>query len=257
MYILGRTQMLPQFSITDSVKFIMDSGFDGVEISPFDKRFQPRDEFYAPDFAPRMLEALAAAGVEHYAVSAHMDISVDRESFEIVRRTLEVAHKLGVKYVVSSPAHQYPGDQHHIRWAKNIRTLREMCKIAESLDLKLAIEFEPGFIFDNTEQMLIGFADIGSDALGINCDIGHMFLRDKDPMKAIEMSAPYILHGHIENMATGIHNHLVPWEGDMDLGAYIKKLREVGFDGMMGLDLYAYEYADVCVESVKFIKNLL
>ena len=257
MQILGRTQMLPQFSITESVPFIMASGFDGVEISPFDKAFRPRDEFYEPDFVPKMLEALEKADVKAYAVSAHMDYSISEENFDIVCRTLEVAQKLGAKYLVSSPAHQYKDDDHMLRWAKNVRTMREMCAIAESLGMRLAIEYEPGFIFGNTEQMLIGFAEINSPALGINADIGHMFLCDPDPMKAIEQSAPYILHAHVENMATGIHNHLVPWEGDMDLKAYLDKLRAVGFDGMAGLDLYAYEYADVCAKSAEFIKNLL
>ena len=107
MLLLGRTQMLPQFSITESVQFIMDSGFDGVEISPFNKAFRPRDEFFAPDFAPKMKEAMEKAGVRGYAVSAHMDYSLDEESFSIVRRSLEIAHALGASYLVSSPAHLY------------------------------------------------------------------------------------------------------------------------------------------------------
>lgn len=257
MFILGRTQMLPQFSITESVQFIKDAGFDGVEISPFDKRFRPRDEFFAPDFVPKMLEAMEKAGTTNYAVSAHMDFSFDEESFNTVRATLEIAHKLGAKYLVTSPAHVYKDEDKFLRWAKNIRASREMCAIAESLGMKLALEFEPEFLINNTEKLLTSFADINSPALGINADIGHMFLTDPDPMKALELSAPYILHGHIENMSRGIHNHRVPWEGDMDLKAYIDKLREVGFDGMMGLDLYAYEYADVAADSVRFIKNLL
>ena len=257
MLLLGRTQMLPQFSITESVQFIMDSGFDGVEISPFNKAFRPRDEFFAPDFAPKMKEAMEKAGVRGYAVSAHMDYSLDEESFSIVRRSLEIAHALGASYLVSSPAHLYKGDERHIRWAKNIRTMKEMCRIAEDLGMKLAVEYEPGFIFGNTSLMLAGFAEIDSPALGINADIGHMFLCDPDPMKALEDSAPYILHAHVENMAKGVHNHLVPWEGDMDLKAYLDKLRTVGFDGMAGLDLYAYEYADVCGKSAEYIKKLL
>lgn len=257
MLLLGRTQMLPQFSIPDSVAFLMGAGFDGVEISPFDKRFRPRDEFFAPDFVPAMREAMEKAGVRGYAVSAHMDYSFDEESFGIVRRTLEIAHELGAAYLVTSPAHIYKDEDRFTRWAKNIRASREMCRIAESLGMRLALEFEPEFLINNTDKLLMSFAEINSPALGINADIGHMFLCDPDPLQALAQSAPYILHAHVENMARGIHNHLVPWEGDMDLGAYLSKLREVGFDGMMGLDLYAYEYADVCAQSVKYIKNLL
>ena len=64
MLLLGRTQMLPQFSIPDSVAFLMGAGFDGVEISPFDKRFRPRDEFFAPDFVPAMREAMGLPPIQ-------------------------------------------------------------------------------------------------------------------------------------------------------------------------------------------------
>ena len=257
MLILGRTQMLPQYAIVDSVQFIMDQGFDGVEISPFDKSFSVRTEFFDPDFVPRMRQALEKAQVRGYAFSAHMDFSLSEENFAVVRRTLEIAHALGAKYLVASPAHVYPGDDHMLRWARNIASMRRMCAIAESLGMRLAVEYEPGFIFGNTEQMLTGFAEIDSPALGINADIGHMFLCDPDPMHAIELSAPYILHAHVENMARGVHDHLVPWEGDMDLKAYLDKLRAVGFDGMAGLDLYKYDYAQVCAQSAAYIKSLL
>lgn len=257
MLLLGRTQMLPQFSIPDSAAFLMNSGFDGVEISPFDKKFRPREEFFAPDFALKMCEAMEKAGVRGYAVSAHMDFSFSKENFALVRRTLEIAHALGAKYLVTSPAHKYKDEDPFTRWARNIRASREMCRIAESLGMRLALEFEPEFLINNTEKLLMSFAEIDSPALGINADIGHMFLCDADPMQALAESAPYILHAHVENMARGVHNHLVPWEGNMDLGAYLTRLREVGFDGMMGLDLYAYEYADVCAQSAQFIRNLL
>ncbi len=257
MLLLGRTQMLPQFSIPDSVAFLMESGFDGVEISPFDKKFCPREEFFAPDFASKMREAMEKAGVRGYAVSAHMDFSFSEENFALVRRTLEIAHALGANYLVASPAHRYKGEDPFVRWAKNIRASRQMCAVAESLGMRLALEFEPEFLIRNTDMLLTSFAEINSPALGINADIGHMFLCDPDPMLALAQSASYILHAHVENMARGVHNHLVPWQGDMDLSAYLAKLREIGFDGMMGLDLYAYEYAEVCAESARFIKALL
>ena len=36
MLLYGRTQMLPQYSYPQAVAFLMESGFDGVEISAFD-----------------------------------------------------------------------------------------------------------------------------------------------------------------------------------------------------------------------------
>ncbi|MFR5688877.1 MAG: hypothetical protein ACLUDN_00090 [Lachnospiraceae bacterium] len=50
-------------------------------------------------------------------------------------------------------------------------------------------------------------------------------------MEAIEKLGPYIIHAHLENMEKGVHNHLVPWIGDMDMKMYAEKLHAIGFDG--------------------------
>jgi sugar phosphate isomerase/epimerase len=98
----------------------------------------------------------------------------------------------------------------------------ELCKIAEDCGIFLAVEFEPGFVVDSTALLLASFDEIVSPALRVNADIGHIFLQDPDPMRPIAACAGRIVHAHLENMKKGVHNHLVPWEGDMDLPAYIR-----------------------------------
>ena len=77
--------------------------------------------------------------------------------------------------------------------------------------------------------------EAGQSSIGVNADIGHFFLEEEEPLKAIEKLGPYIVHAHLENMAAGVHNHLVPYEGDMDLKAYADKLHETGFHGCASL----------------------
>ena len=120
---------------------------------------------------------------------------------------------------------------------------KELCRIAEEYEVYLAVEFEPGFVIDNSELLLKAFDQIGSPILRMNADIGHMFLQDPAPLASIDKCGPYIVHAHLENMKKGIHNHLVPYEVDMDLTAYLQKLISVGFDGPASLDVYQYDYA--------------
>jgi len=65
------------------------------------------------------------------------------------------------------------------------------------------------------------------------------------------------VHAHVENMQRGIHNHLVPWEGDMDLEAYFLKFKEIGYSGLASFDAYQYDYEAVSERSVRFFKELL
>jgi hypothetical protein len=66
-----------------------------------------------------------------------------------------------------------------------------------------------------------------------------------------------VVHGHIENMRTRVHDHVLPWEGDMDLFAYLQELAEVGFNGGLALDLYKYDYEDVAPECIRYISKFL
>jgi sugar phosphate isomerase/epimerase len=52
-------------------------------------------------------------------------------------------------------------------------------------------------------------------------------------------------------------DHLLPQEGDMDLGAYIQALTRVGFDGGLALDLYKYDYEAIAPRSIDHLRGLI
>lgn len=256
MYLLGRTQMVPAATFEESVKRLMEKGFDGVEINIYNLQFQLREEFFAAGFADRMKDILAKYHVKAFSVGAHRDYT-DEEDFEIVSQAIRVAADLGAPPVIITGAFRNEEIPFEEQWKLQIQKTKELCKVAEAEGIRLALEFEPGFVIDSTEKMLKAFAEINSPVLKVNADIGHMFLQDQNPMKSIELCGQYIIHAHVENMAKGIHNHLVPYEGDMDLPAYIKKLRETGFDGCASLDVYQYDYESIAEASVHYLRSIM
>jgi sugar phosphate isomerase/epimerase len=168
-----------------------------------------------------------------------------------------VAAELHSEYVIINGAIRRAGEDFDAQYAAMIAQTRELAAYAETLGVKLAIEYEPQFVINSTEMLLTAIDEIGMPNVGINCDIGHVFLCDPDPLAAIRASAPLMLQCHVENMAAGVHDHLVPWEGDMDLKTYIDTLKEIGYTGALGLDLYKYEYADVCGKCADYFRELL
>ena len=84
-----------------------------------------------------------------------------------------------------------------------------------------------------------------------------MFLCDPDPIQSIHQVGKKVAHCHIENMKAGVHNHLLPYEGDMDLADYLKALAEVGFEGGLALDLYKHDYEAVAGDCISYIRGLL
>jgi sugar phosphate isomerase/epimerase len=58
-------------------------------------------------------------------------------------------------------------------------------------------------------------------------------------------------------MAQGVHDHLLPQEGDMDLSLYLRALHGVGYEGPLSLDLYKYEYEVVAPQAIAYLRGLL
>lgn len=257
MYLLGRVQMIAPLPYEEGVKRLMAKGFDGIEFGISDRQFKPRPEFFAPGFAAEMKRVIAENGVKAYSVSAHMDYTKSEEAFRAVHDAIRVAKEMDAPVVIINGAQKNEEEPFEVQWARNIEKTKELCGYAEQLGVPLAMEFEPGFVVDSTALMLKAFDEIGSPMLGVNCDIGHVFLCDPDPLQAIQDCKGKILHAHLENMKTGVHNHLVPYEGDMDLPAYIAALRKAGFDGCAAFDAYQYDYEAVAEPSVAYFHSIL
>ena len=134
---------------------------------------------------------------------------------------------------------------------------KTLVQIAEDHGVILAKEFEPGFIVGTSAAMQRLLVEIPSPNFAANVDLGHVFICDPDPLDALRRFGDKMVHGHISGMPSGVHDHLLPGEGDMDLVEYIRVLREMDFDGGLALDLYKYDYDKVAAKSAHYLHQLL
>ena len=75
--------------------------------------------------------------------------------------------------------------------------------------------------------------------------------------QALAGIGPRIVHGHVENMAAGVHAHLLPTEGDMEMPLYIAALERAGFTGGLALDLYSQDYEAVAPREIAYLRSLM
>jgi sugar phosphate isomerase/epimerase len=253
MHISARTQMLDRCSVLDSLEVIKRLGFDGVEIGFLRKDWSVIPLSEMPVAAIR--ERAAALGLGPNVVSFHSDYVYNDAVLERILEVIPAVHGFGTDILIVNGAKKQAGDA--AEWQAMVDRTRTLVDAAEAHDVILALEFEPGFVVGSTADLLRLLTDIPSPHLAANLDLGHVFLCDPDPMAAIAELGDKIAHCHIEDMPAGKHDHRLPGEGDMDLGAYIRALREAGFDGGMALDLYAYDYEAVAEEAVAYLKELV
>ena len=249
----GRTQPLAHYPTGECLQVIARLGFDGAEICLENEDIHP--ELLDDDAVKRLADAIEAAGLTSFSISYHKDYIYNDAFWAGTRRAIEVARMLGSEVCVFGDATKRSGDMEE--WHRMVLRTQELVAVAEGEGVVIAKEFEPGFIVGCTADLLRLFAEIPSDKLAANLDLGHVFLCDPDPMQAIRQVGAKMVHGHIENMRAGVHEHLLPHEGDMDLRQSLAALKEIGFDGGLALDLYKHDYEAVAAPALAFLRGLL
>lgn len=253
MRLMGRTQPLDAYPALDALEVVKRLGFDGVEICLENEDVLP--ETLTPSCIARIRAKVEALGLAPYSISYHKDYLYDDTLFERTKTAIQVTPEFGTRlFVFSGPAKRADDPD---AWDRLVARPRTLTELAEAYGVILAEEFEPGFVVGSTADLMRLFAAIPSPALAANLDLGHVFLCDPDPLEAIRQVGEKIVHCHIENMETGVHNHKLPQEGDMDLGAYIQTLTEIGYEGGLSLDLYGYDYEAVSPDAISYLRSLL
>jgi sugar phosphate isomerase/epimerase len=232
---------------------IKELGFDGVEVCLEHPDLLP--EKLSSTLAQQVAAKIRELGLTPHSVSYHVDYVYNTQMFDDTCKAIGLTQEFGTDIFVFGCATKRTGDAEE--WQRKVERTRALVRIAEQHGVILADEFEPGFILGSTADLHRLFQAIPSPNLMANLDVGHVFLCDPDPMEAIASLKGKIAHVHIENMEAGVHRHLVPQEGDMDMTAYLKALRDTGFDGALALDLYEQDYEAVAPESLTYLRRCL
>lgn len=252
MRFFGRTQPLGCYPIDECLRKIAGLGFDGVELCLENDDLHPAA--LTLERARRLGDRIEMLGLTPFSVSYHRDYVYDDAILDETIHAIRLTPTMGTWVFVFGNARPRSGDA--AEWRLLVQRTRELVRAAEDCGVVLAEEAEPGFIIDSTAKLLCLFEEIPSEHLAANLDLGHMFLCDPDPIAAIHQVGRKAVHGHVENMRAGVHDHCLPQEGDMDLRAYLAALSQVGFDGGLALDLYRHDYEAVAPEALRYLRGL-
>lgn len=195
-----------------------------------------------PDVAPRAMTAERCrevagelGGLSVSALSFHGKREHPRLKAEYTHMLVDVGARLRAAGVATDVLVICGGLRDY---AGLVALLRDVCPRAQDAGFLLAVEPEPGTVVHGSADMRRLLDDVDHPALRVNLDVGHSFLTEPDVVADIALWGPLIAGVHVEGMPAGVHRHLVPGEGDLDLPAALRAIDRAGYTRPLTIDLF-------------------
>ena len=264
MFRLGyNTNGLAHHRLVDALRMLADFGYEAVAITPDVGQLDP----LAPD--PRTVD-----DVRHWSAELGLELAIEtgarfvldakRKHFptlledaaddrarrvRMLTNSIDLAAELGAQ-VVSIWSGAAPGAIVGYRrdgaaapemlWTRLTDGLRAVLEHAHERRVQLAFEPEPGMFIERPAGYTALLERLGRDGdeLGLTLDVGHLLVTRDLPVEAqIRALAPRLVHVHLDDIADGIHEHVMFGRGELDLRTALRALVDVHYDGMTAVEL--------------------
>jgi sugar phosphate isomerase/epimerase len=250
----------------DVIRRIAGLGFKAMELIAWNKDFL-RD-YYTPDTIAGLKRVLDSEGIAlSQFVSTPHDLSADDAgrrdaAVEHWARAVEVGAALGAPIINMVSCHAFamkdaqeiprittkPLVQTYsarlpqgLDWDRNyadyVAALKRCAAACEQAGVAMTIEPHPARYVANTSGALRLLEHVGSPAVGINFDPSHTFPVGDFPNMSVYQLGRRIRHCHVSDNDGVTNVHWRPGMGKIDWRAMFVALKEVGYDGVISIEL--------------------
>ena len=237
-------------------------GFRGVELIAWNA--DALAEHYAPERVCELRKVLDGEGLTltefvstPYGM-ASADAAERRAAVEYTKRVADVAQALGtgmINHVAPNPfglpfpplkqlptAQLWtvdipPGLDWDDNWQGYVEVVRGMADFLEPAGMRLAIEPHPYRWVSSVAAFMRLAEAVQSPAVGLNFDPSHLFPSGDMPQAAIYVAGRRVFHTHFSDNDALTNAHWRPGYGKMDWRATMRALHDVGYDGVISIEL--------------------
>ena len=176
---------------------------------------------------------------------------------EYLRRAVWIAEALGsecVSFWSGSPVDNIPSDE---LFSRLVDGCKDLCELAESRNVNLAFEPEPGMLIDTTTRYEELATHVKHPRFGLTLDIGHLQCQGESITEAIRQNASRLRNIHIEDARRGVHEHLMFGDGEIDFSTTLGALKEIGYSGGIHVELsrHSHDAVEVARQSLQFLRS--
>ncbi|MBI2480299.1 MAG: sugar phosphate isomerase/epimerase [Planctomycetia bacterium] len=131
---------------------------------------------------------------------------------------------------------------------------------ATALGVPIGFEPEPGMLIDTMQRFDELRSRINSDCFRLTLDIGHLHCVGETPIDSyVRHWGDQIVNVHIEDMQTGVHEHLMFGEGEIDFLSVLNVFREINYSGGLHVELsrHSHDAPAVARRAHEFLSSLV
>ncbi len=249
------TNGLQNHRLDDALRLLADCGFEAVAITPDVSHLDP---FHC---TPAEVAAIAAllerlsltCSIEtgarylldparkHEPTLMTADSDARRRRIDFTGRAASIGRDLGARVVSFwSGIDPSPGPESEARLLDGVRSA---CAAVRHYGLQPALEPEPGMAVATVAQWRAVRDALGNDAPAMTLDVGHLYAEwEGDPVAICRAHAHEVVQVHLEDMRRGVHEHLLPGEGEVDFTGTLGALQAGGYGGPVCFELSRHSH---------------
>jgi sugar phosphate isomerase/epimerase len=250
----------------DTIRRISGLGFRAIELIAWNKDFL--NDYYTKAKITDLKAVLNGEGIalSQFVSTPHdlssADASKRDAAVEHWKRTVDVGAELGAPLINMVSAHAFgmrdaqeiprittkPLTQTYsakvpsgLDWDRNfddyVASLRTCAAACEQAGVVMTLEPHPARYMANTDGALRLLEHVDSTAMGINFDPSHTFPVGDFPNVSVYRLGKHIKHLHVSDNDGVTNVHWRPGMGKIDWVAMFQALKDVGYDGVVSIEL--------------------
>jgi sugar phosphate isomerase/epimerase len=237
-------------------------------LNPYEPRLEHRIDRMRDRLEQRRLRSVVETGarflldsrVKHEPTLMSTDADARARRVDFLCRAVEVAHGLGsdaVSLWSGRLREPLPSDA---AWARLEDGLRVVLDLADQHGVRVAFEPEPGMFVATLGDYQRLRSRVDAPHLCLTMDVGHLHCLGETPIAAqIRRWHGQIANVHIEDMRSGVHEHLMFGEGEIDFPPVLRAFREVGYEGPLHVELsrHSHEAPEAACRAFEFLQPML
>ena len=235
------------YSLQEAIRRLHKMGYQGIEV------WGGRPHAYRHDLDGEMDEIVALldrlemsvpnfvpAQFRYPSIPCSLNETVRRDSVHYIQDAINNALRLNAPFLSVCPGMTLFGEDLDQAWTQLRQSLVQLLDYAEGTCLVLLIE--PAHKAETTliltvEDGLRMIEEIGSGQLGLLLDTGHANVNGEDLAEVVASLKHVPFHIHIDDNNGDSDAHMIPGDGNIDFGPFVKALQEINYQGFVSAEL--------------------